>query len=155
MSVVNIHANCVVIGTRGVLIRGGSGSGKSVLSETLIIAAKARGHFAALVADDRVVLTSESGRLLGEPPENLVGLMEVRGFGIVNATSFPKAQIHMVVDLEDADQLERMPEEPVRNGALEGVELPFICCSAKAPQNTLHHIRWAFRHLYPQSPDYF
>lgn len=155
MSPVNIHANCVVIGTKGILIRGDSGAGKSVLTERLAEAARVRGNFAALVADDRVLVTSAAGRLAAAPPETIKGQMEVRGFGIVGSRFLGRAQIHLIVDLAELKELERLPENPVTFETVEGIALPRVVCPQNAPDAALRLIRWGFRYSFPQCPDYF
>ena len=55
-----IHAGAVGIGGRGLLILGPSGAGKSALALALM------GLGARLVADDRVILRVEDGRLLAD-----------------------------------------------------------------------------------------
>ncbi|MFN3129606.1 HPr kinase/phosphorylase [Roseibium sp.] len=155
MTAKNIHANCVVIGTKGLLIRGKSGSGKSSLSEAILEAARSRGHFAALVADDRVLLNGETGRLLAEPPKVLKGLMEVRGCGIVRAEFLRQAQVHLIVDLCQREALERLPEEHCNKETVLGVVCPLLRCPEDDIFSSVRLIRWAFRHLYSNSPDYF
>ena len=76
-----IHASTIAIGEAGVLIRGKSGAGKSVLALALITLAKQEGLFARLVADDRTALSARGGRLLARPVAPLEGLVERRGFG--------------------------------------------------------------------------
>ncbi|TMJ12115.1 MAG: aldolase [Alphaproteobacteria bacterium] len=97
-----IHATCVAIGGRGVLLRGPSGSGKSDLALRLID----RG--AALVGDDYVVVAAHSGGLIARPAPNIAGQMEVRGIGIVELPFLPEVRVCLVVDLADAPV--RMPE---------------------------------------------
>ncbi|WP_428528943.1 HPr kinase/phosphorylase [Roseibium sp.] len=155
MTADNIHANCIVVGTKGILIRGDSGSGKSALSDTLLEAAHLRGQYAVLVADDRVLLSADTGRLLAEPPEALQGLMEVRGAGIVRAEFLPHAQVHLIVDLCQWEALERLPEEPCKKETVLGVACPLLRCPEDDAFSSIRLIRWAFRHLYPNSPDYF
>ena len=70
-----VHATCVAIGDRAVLLCGPSGSGKSDLALRLIDGG------AQLVADDQVVLRAEGGRIVARAPEALAGRMEVRGIG--------------------------------------------------------------------------
>ena len=78
MTVATIHATAVLCGTRGILIRGPSGSGKSSLALSLL-----RGtSFARLVGDDRIHLEIAHGRLLMRPAKALEGLIEIRGLGI-------------------------------------------------------------------------
>ncbi|OJJ12761.1 MULTISPECIES: HPr kinase/phosphorylase [unclassified Roseibium] len=155
MTANNIHANCLVVGTKGLLIRGKSGSGKSLLSDTILEAARSRGHFAALVADDRVLLNGETGRLLAEPPKVLEGLMEVRGGGIVRTGFLRHAQVHLIVDLCPSEALERLPDEPCKKETVLGVVCPLLRCPEDDTFSSVRLIRWAFRHLYLNSPDYF
>lgn len=155
MTANNIHANCLVVGTKGLLIRGKSGTGKSSLSDTILEGARSRGHFAALVADDRVLLNGESGQLLAEPPKVLEGLMEVRGSGIVRAGFLPQAQVHVIVDLFPREALERLPEEPCDKETVLGVVCPLLRCPENDVFSSVRLIRWALRHLYSNSPDYF
>src|SRR5690606_32729552 len=70
-----IHATCVALGDTGILLRGRSGSGKSDLALRLIDGG------ALLVADDRVALSLEGGRVIARPPAALAGYLEVRGVG--------------------------------------------------------------------------
>lgn len=72
----------MVLGTTGFLVTGPSGSGKSTLAIACISEVKRRGRFAALVADDRVDLTLENGRIVARCPPSIRGLIEVRGGGI-------------------------------------------------------------------------
>jgi HPr kinase/phosphorylase len=98
-----IHANCVVLDGAGVLLRGASGAGKSDLALRLI----ERG--AVLVADDRVDLVSRGVALIASAPAALRGRMELRGVGIVDMPSMPEAPVVLLVDLVDADAVERLP----------------------------------------------
>ena len=78
-----IHASAVLIGARAVLIRGPAGSGKSQLALALLEAEhRARLPFVRLVADDRVQLEAEHGRLLVRSVPALAGLIEVRGYQV-------------------------------------------------------------------------
>ena len=78
-----IHASAVLAGPKAVLIRGPSGSGKSLLAWNLINAAS-QGllTFTRLVGDDRLQVVGESGRLLVRPAQALSGLIEIHGLGI-------------------------------------------------------------------------
>lgn len=120
-----IHANCLVVGEDGVLLRGPSGSGKSGLSAEIVDFARLRGNFAALVADDRVRIEAVNGRLIGSCPAAIAGLIERRGAGILQEDHCPEAVVRLVVDIESAP--ERLPENPTI--ALEGVEIPRIAAS--------------------------
>jgi len=128
------HASCVVIGEAGVLIRGPSGSGKSRLARDLITEARRAGRFAALVADDRVVLHPCGDRLVAETPPRLAGLLEIRGFGIVVVDYEPTTVIRLVVDCEE-EYPPRMLERRDRTVDVHGIVLPrlrFCGAAAKA-----------------------
>lgn len=95
-----IHATTVAIDGRAVMLRGASGAGKSDLALRLID----RG--AALVADDRTVLTVHGGAVIASAPRAIAGRIEVRGVGIV-ALPTRAAPLALIIDLGVE---ERMPE---------------------------------------------
>lgn len=154
MSTPAVHADCVLLGTRAVLIRGNAGSGKSSLSDTLIEAARLRGHLGLLVADDYVHLTNAGGRLLGRVPETIRGKMEIRGVGLVEADYMPVAHITLVVDLEPLERLDRLPDAPLLQTCLEDVQVASLHCPANDTSTSLRLIRWGLRQLQPGGPDY-
>lgn len=112
-----LHASCVAIGGRAVLIEGRSGSGKSDLALRLID----RG--AVLVSDDQVIVRRDGARALTNPPETIAGKLEVRGLGIVTLPIERDAPLSVIVILVETD-IERMPAGSTRTVA--GIELPLI-----------------------------
>lgn len=94
-----VHATVVLVGGLGVLIRGASGAGKSRLALDLVDLARLSGFDAALVADDRVILSVTHGRLVARAPGRLAGLVEERGVGIRSVPFEPAAVVRAVVDL--------------------------------------------------------
>lgn len=115
-----IHASCVAIGGRAVLIGGPSGAGKSDLALRLID----RG--AALVSDDYTELRRRGGRVLARAPAEIAGKIEVRGLGILDLPAMADIPVCLYVDL-DRDP-ERLPEpETVWLG---GEEIPAIALAA-------------------------
>ena len=127
-----IHASAVLVGTRAVLIRGPSGSGKSRLALELIAAAQSGPpRFARLVGDDRVHVEAAHGRLLVRPAAALAGLIEVRGVGIRKLPYEPSAVVGLVVDL--AAQAERLPQADQQRTELEGVGLARLAVAAGEP----------------------
>jgi serine kinase of HPr protein (carbohydrate metabolism regulator) len=98
MSEANIHASCVAIGARGVLLLGASGTGKSDLALRLI------DEGAKLVADDRTILFTAKGLLHARAPASIKGLLEIRGLGIIELPVRTNVKIALVVRLgrEDA-----------------------------------------------------
>ena len=119
-----LHATCVALDGRGVLLRGPSGSGKSDLALRLI------DEGALLVADDQTEVRREvgleglPGRLLAQAPETIAGRLEVRGLGIVAQPALATAPVALVVDLVRAAEVERLPEDRVE--LLLGEEVPAI-----------------------------
>ncbi|MBX3481034.1 MAG: HPr kinase/phosphorylase [Caulobacter sp.] len=90
---------------RGALIEGPSGSGKSDL------ALRCLGEGARLVADDRVVLWRDQGRLYGRAPDRLCGLLEVRGLGITRTTPLAFCAVDLVIAcVSGPEAVERLPE---------------------------------------------
>lgn len=149
-----LHANSVIVGTLGVLISGASGSGKTTLSQNLLEAACARGHFAALIADDRTFVVARQGRLIASVPGAIAGKMELRGFGVVDVKHRPEARIALLVDLVPMAGMHRIPEEPVYRRVLAGVELPAVTCPENRTDAGMRLIRYAFRACFPGVPDY-
>ena len=125
----SVHASCVLVGARALLIRGPSASGKSRLALELIHAADTGGlRFARLVADDRVHLTAAGGRLLARPAASLAGLIEVRGIGLLRLPYEPCAVIGLVVDLgEDSN---RLPAPEQRQALIDGISLPRLAVAS-------------------------
>ncbi|WP_116090518.1 HPr kinase/phosphorylase [Sphingomonas crusticola] len=113
-----LHASCVAIDGRGILLTGLSGSGKSDLALRLID----RG--ATLIGDDGIVVEARDGRLHARAGPHIDGQLEIRGLGIVALPSAPEAPLALAVALDQP--VPRMADEflPVR--VLEGLTLPVI-----------------------------
>jgi serine kinase of HPr protein (carbohydrate metabolism regulator) len=111
------HGTAVLVGTVGVLLRGGSGAGKSMLALALIDAG------ARLVADDRVYLTARGGRMVAGPPSAIAGLVELRGAGILQRPFEPMVVIALIADLVEPDAIERMPSAEESRVELHGVAI--------------------------------
>ena len=121
----SVHATAVVIGERGVLLRGASGAGKSLLALALVDRARREGGFAAIVGDDRVWLEAVNGRLVGRGAPRLAGLCERRSQGVVEAPHEARAVLRLIVDLaERGAPPPRMPEVAETYAALGGLNLP-------------------------------
>lgn len=105
----NIHATAILLDGKGVLFRGPSGSGKSLLALHLLDVYEARKRDAVLVSDDRVDVEHDGKAIILHAPANIAGLIELRGRGIVRRPHRSGLQLHLVVDL--VATLERMPEE--------------------------------------------
>lgn len=121
-----IHASCVAIGGRAVLIEGRSGEGKSDLALRLID----RG--ATLISDDQTIChrASRIGELLASPPVSIAGKIEVRGIGIVEMPHVDKVPIDIIVVILDSPP--RFPEER-RSRKIAGVDVPCFPLPALEP----------------------
>ena len=97
-----LHASCVALAGRGLLILGASGSGKSSLSLQLMALG------ADLVADDRVCLWPQDGQLLAQAPERIAGVIEARGLGLLRASFVGPVALAAAVDL-DVVESSRLP----------------------------------------------
>jgi HPr kinase/phosphorylase len=127
-----IHAGCVLIGEKAVLITGSSGAGKSSLARELLAAARQRGRFGRLVSDDRTRLEARHGRLIARPVEAISGLIEVRGLGLVAAEHEAAGVVGLLVELW-ADEPPRLPEASQASITLCGVVIPRIYGRTGAP----------------------
>ena len=115
-----VHASCVLVGTRAVLIRGPAGSGKSRLALALIDAGRSgRFPFVRLLADDRVRLAAVHGRLIALAPEAIRGLIEVRGLGIRQMEYEPSAVVGLLVDLAASDAARLPPAGALKAEVME------------------------------------
>jgi serine kinase of HPr protein (carbohydrate metabolism regulator) len=116
-----LHASCVALEGRAILISGRSGTGKSDLALRLID----RG--ASLVSDDYTIVRRVKGQLLARAPANIEGKIEVRGIGIVPLDHAADVPVSLMVDLDLG--VERMPERraPLR---IAGVDVPVITVNA-------------------------
>ena len=114
----NIHASCVSLQRKGVLLLGDSGAGKSDMTLCLIELCQAK-----LIADDRVDLSLQNNQIKASCPQNLAGLLEVRGVGIVKYPYQKQTTIKLVVQLTD-EPLERMPEKQFYN--LGKIKVPLL-----------------------------
>lgn len=114
---IRLHATCVAIQGRAVLLTGASGSGKSDLALRLID----RG--ATLVSDDQTEVTAANGTLVAAPPDTIAGLIEVRGIGIVLLPYAARAPVALVVRL--GEPVVRMPETG-QSETVGGVAIPLL-----------------------------
>lgn len=134
-----IHATAIAFGSRGVLIRGASGAGKSDLALRLL-ATPHEGFSAlgipplagtSLVSDDYVDLSFDGGTAMMSVPATIRGKFEVRGIGIIAVPSRDHVPLRLVVDLVDAAAIERMPEH--RAVDIGGCLIPAIALVAHEP----------------------
>lgn len=117
-----LHASCVAIGGRAVLLHGRSGSGKSDLALRLID----RG--ARLVSDDYTVVRRVGDGLVASAPANIAGRIEVRGIGILAVEAVEGAPVALMALLDEL--VERMPDDRAVTRPVAGLPLPVIALAA-------------------------
>ena len=123
-----VHATCVVIDGRAVLLCGRSGVGKSDLALRLLD----RG--AGLISDDYTIVRRVKGRLIATAPPSIAGKLEVRGLGLVDWQAESEATVFLAIALDEP--VERMPAEQPNFRSLAGVpipEIPLQALEASAP----------------------
>ncbi|MDD9900413.1 MAG: HPr kinase/phosphatase C-terminal domain-containing protein [Alphaproteobacteria bacterium] len=104
-----VHATCIAMENgkhvTGVLLRGTAGSGKSDTAFRLI-----ETHGFKLVSDDQVIIQSRGDTLYASPAENIAGMMEVRGLGLLRYPLVFSAPLRLVVDLVPRENVPRLPD---------------------------------------------
>lgn len=128
------HATCVAFAGRAAVLRGESGSGKSDLALRFVSAFGGTGaKRAALVADDQVRVLRDGERLMVQPPGTIAGRLEVRGLGIVDMAHDAHAELVLLVDLTPAQEVPRLPPDPLPRERLLGVAMPVLRLDPGAP----------------------
>ncbi|AEI95347.1 HPr kinase/phosphorylase [Roseobacter litoralis] len=97
-----LHATCVDFQSKGVLITGRSGKGKSALALQLMA------YGAVLVSDDQTEVSAKDGKVCARAPRPTHGMIEVRGIGLLNAQALTSSTVELVVDLDQLET-ERLP----------------------------------------------
>ncbi len=130
---VTLHATTVAFDGQGVLIRGASGAGKSALGLRLMALG------AVLVADDQTMVHRQGDQVVARCPPGLIGLIEARGIGLLNAPSLAQAVLRLVVDL---DRLETARLPDWHQTSLLGQSLPLVLRSDTAhfPDAVRHYV---------------
>ena len=113
-----LHASCIAVEGRGLLILGPSGTGKSTLAIRLVALG------ASLVSDDRTLVTVTAGALAASCPNPaLNGLVEARGLGLLRAPFCESTPLALAIDLGQPEP-DRLP--PRRVVTILGVPLPLV-----------------------------
>jgi serine kinase of HPr protein (carbohydrate metabolism regulator) len=132
----SIHANCVVVGESGVLIRGSSGSGKSTLTRRIVELARNRGYFSEIVGDDRILLRLCDRRIVASGHPLIAGRIEIRGVGIAQSNFENCAVVRLLVDCEPVLEV-RAPDGLENSGELFGISLRRITVTPETPDHVL------------------
>jgi HPr kinase/phosphorylase len=113
-----IHASCVAIGGRGILLAGSEPGGKGTSAASGIgksdLALRLIDSGAMLVADDQCLLALANDAVTASAPAAIAGLIEVRHIGPLRLPFLASAAIVLYVELVPREAphaiLERMPE---------------------------------------------
>lgn len=111
---------------QGVLIEGPSGAGKSDLALRLTEAGF------RLVADDRVIIWMDEGRLFGRAPDPLRDRIEIRGVGIISASSVDLSEVRLLVTPGPPERLPEPATQTMCGLAIPRLEVDFHHPSAPA-----------------------
>lgn len=132
-----MHANCVAVDGKGLLILGASGSGKSTLTLQLL------GLGADLVSDDQTVLISDQyrGQINAQAPVSIHGLIEVRGMGVLAVPALEAVGVTAILDLDEIES-KRLPAHHTKR--LLGILFPCLhkIESPAFPAALLHYLRY-------------
>ena len=116
-----LHASCVAVDGKAVLICGPSGAGKSDLALRLID----RGF--TLVSDDQTIVRKSGEKLLATAPPTIAGKLEIRGIGIVEMATVGDVPVGLIVEL--TSDLQRLPDDS-RHRSILGLPVPLISVDA-------------------------
>lgn len=132
-----VHATCVVVDGRGLLIVGRSGAGKSALALQLMA------FGATLVADDYCDLTSCANGVMASRPDSLPEAIEARSVGLLAAPCAGPTLLAAVLDL-DCPTDERLPA--LQYSQLGDHEVPYIKGSTAShlPAALFHFLKHGF-----------
>lgn len=117
VSAKTLHATCVDFQSKGVLITGRSGQGKSALALQLMA------YGAVLVSDDQTEISVKDDRVIARAPAPIQGMIEARGIGLLNAQTLKTSVVEVVVDLEQRET-DRLPY--IHSTDICGVILPCL-----------------------------
>jgi serine kinase of HPr protein (carbohydrate metabolism regulator) len=117
-----VYGTAIKINDKGVLLRGPSGSGKSDLALRLMQSGS------KLISDDQVIVDTIEGVLCAKAPDELAGLLEVRGVGILNVPYAECCSIDLVVDLVAHGDVDRLPEAQTEE--FDGICVPKLFLNA-------------------------
>lgn len=130
-----MHGVFLQIYGKGVLLTGESGMGKSEIALELI----KKGHL--LVADDRVDCAVIHKQIIGQAPEILKQMLEIRGVGIINvskmfgvASVLDKAMVDLNIHIEQwkpNKQYDRLGIEEKKYTDILGVQIPKLIIPVK------------------------
>jgi HPr kinase/phosphorylase len=132
-----VHATTISLNGTAVMLRGGSGSGKSDLAlqilETSGTGLTGQIITTALVADDQTVLLRQDQVILASAPDSIKDLLEVRGQGVLGVKAVLNVPLVLVVDLKPFARIERLPQPEDLQTHILGLSVPLISIDPTTP----------------------
>jgi HPr kinase/phosphorylase len=132
-----VHATTISLNGTAVMLRGGSGSGKSDLAlqilETSGTGLTGQIITTALVADDQTVLLRQDQVILASAPDSIKDLLEVRGQGVLDVKAVQNVPLVLVVDLKPFARIERLPQPEDLQTHILGLSVPLISIDPTTP----------------------
>lgn len=125
-----VHASAVLLGQKAVLLTGESGNGKSTIALQLI-----KAHEATLIGDDRVYLAKHGAVLMARPHDNLLGLLEMRGLGLLRLPYCQKAAVALAVELTSKAHVPRLATNAIYQ--YDGLSIPLLRLDGHDPNTPL------------------
>lgn len=131
----SLHASTIVVDQRALVLAGPSGVGKSTLALRMIALG------AQLLADDVTWLGATEDGVEARCPPTLMGRIEARGVGILNAPYCDPALVSAIVDLGRAED-DRLP--PFRSISMLGYNIPILHKPATPylPEILIHYLKY-------------
>lgn len=131
-----LHATSVAIDGHGVLIVGPSGAGKSSLALELI------GLGATLISDDLTRVTSQGDIPVAHAPDQMRGVIEARGLGLIHVPMQEQAPVKLVVDLAEVEEERLPPSRPVTFVVNQPVKTVWRVDAASFPSALFNMIKY-------------
>lgn len=122
----NIHASAIIVDGTGLIFVGPSGAGKSSLAFDCMAEARLGGKSAALISDDRVIVSHQDDQIIGRGPASIRGLLELRRSGIVRMQWVEQAPLHYAIVPVASANADRLPPESEQLEIAKSIHLPVI-----------------------------